>query len=115
MADVLETVQRNYNGNSISLLLERDAGGFTMEMWDYSPAAMQYEAPPTGPPDSVRTRDVVYVVRSDSVVYDVVYINKTVEETEYVPQGPTSSASPSEEDDRTRERIIRKTSESERR
>lgn len=115
MADVLETVQRNYNGSSISLLLERDADGFTMEMWDYDPADMQYEAPPTGPPDSVRTRDVVYVVRSDSVVYDVVYINKTVEETEYVPQGPTSSAPPSEEDGEARERIIQKTSESERR
>jgi hypothetical protein len=115
MADVLETVQRNYNGSSISLLLERDADGFTMEMWDYDPDAMQYEAPPTGPPDSVRTRDVVYVVRSDSVVYDVVYINKTVEETEYVPQGPTSSAPPAEEDGQARERIIQKTSESERR
>lgn len=115
MADVLETVQRNYNGNSISLLLERNEDGFTMEMWDYDPDAMQYEAPPTGPPDTVRTRDVVYVVRSDSVIYDVVYINKTVKETEYVPQGPTSSVSPSEEDDRARERIIRRTSESERR
>jgi len=91
MADVLETVQRNYQGEAVSLLLEKDANGFTFEMWDYNPQAMQYQAAPGGPPDTVRTRDLVYVVRSDSVVYDVVYINRTVEETEYIPQGPTSA------------------------
>lgn len=112
MADVLETVQRNYNGQSISLLLEREAGGFTVEMWDYNPELMQYQSAPTGPPDTVRTRDLVYVVRSDSVVYDVVYINKTVKETEYIPQGPTSSLPPS--DGRAREDEIREASESER-
>ncbi|WP_263786386.1 hypothetical protein [Salinibacter grassmerensis] len=91
MADVLETVQRNYQGEAVSLLLEKDANGFTFEMWDYTPQAMQYQAAPGGPPDTVQTRDLVYVVRSDSVIYDVVYINRTVEETEYIPQGPTSA------------------------
>lgn len=91
MADVLETVQRNYRGEAISLLLEKSADGFTFEMWDYDEQALRYQAPPTGPPDTVRTRDLVYVVRSDSVIYDVVYINRTVEETEYIPQGPTSA------------------------
>lgn len=91
MADVLETVQRNYRGEDISLLLEKNADGFTFEMWDYNEQALRYQAPPTGPPDTVQTRDLVYVVRSDSVIYDVVYINRTVEETEYVPQGPTSA------------------------
>lgn len=91
MADVLETVQRNYRGEAVSLLLEKDANGFTFEMWDYDPQAMQYQAAPGGPPDTVQTRDLVYVVRSDSVIYDVVYINRTVEETEYIPQGPTSA------------------------
>lgn len=94
-ADILETVQRNYQGGPLSILLEKDSEGFTIEMWDYNPQAMEHQAPPAGPPDTVRTRDLVYVVRSDSVIYDVVYINKTVKETEYVPQGPTS-ALPSE-------------------
>lgn len=91
MADILETVQRNYQGEAVSLLLEKDANGFTFEMWDYDRQAMQYQAAPGGPPDTVQTRDLVYVVRSDSVIYDVVYINRTVEETEYIPQGPTSA------------------------
>jgi hypothetical protein len=91
MADVLETVQRNYQGEAVSLLLEKDANGFTFEMWDYNQQAMRYQAAPGGPPDTVQTRDLVYVVRSDSVIYDVVYINRTVEETEYIPQGPTSA------------------------
>lgn len=91
MADVLETVQRNYQGEAVSLLLEKDGNGFTFEIWDYNPQGMQYQAAPGGPPDTVQTRDLVYVVRSDSVIYDVVYINRTVEETEYIPQGPTSA------------------------
>ncbi len=91
MADVLETVQRNYRGEAVSLLLEKTASGFTFEMWDYDEQALRHQAPPGGPSDTVRTRDLVYVVRSDSVIYDVVYINRTVEETEYIPQGPTSA------------------------
>lgn len=94
-ADILETVQRNYQGGPLSILLEKDSEGFTIEMWGYNTQAMEHQAPPAGPPDTVRTRDLVYVVRSDSVIYDVVYINKTVKETEYVPQGPTSAV-PSE-------------------
>lgn len=89
-ADVIESVNRNYAGESISLLFERDEETFTVQMWDYNSAAMQYEPRPAGPPDTLRTRDVLYVVRSDSVVYDVVYLEKTVEETEYIPGGPTS-------------------------
>jgi len=94
MADVIESVNRNYAGESISLLLERGDETFTVQMWDYNSAAMQYEPRPAGPPDTLRTRDLLYVVRSDSVVYDVVYVEKTVEETEYIPGGPTSSTWP---------------------
>lgn len=103
MSDLLESVQRNYQGEEVSILLEKEADGFTMEMWNYEEQAMQHTAPPAGPPDTVRTRDLVYVVRSDSVVYDVVYINRTVEETKYVPQGPTS-ALPSNDDENARSR-----------
>lgn len=103
MADILESVQRNYQGDEISILLDKGADGFTLEMWDYDEQAMQYQSPPTGPPDTVRTRDLVYVVRSDSVIYDVVYINRKVEETKYIPQGPTS-ALPSDVDENARRR-----------
>jgi hypothetical protein len=68
-------------------LLQRTAGGFTVEMWNYDAQAMQYQPPKSGPPDTVRVRDMVYVVRSDSVVRDVVYINTTVKETKYLPEG----------------------------
>lgn len=91
-ADLLEAVQRNYSGDSLSVLLEKAGDGLTIEMWEYDKQAMQFEPPPTGPPDTVRVRDPVYIVRSDSTVYDVVYIQKTVEKTEYVPEGPLSSA-----------------------
>jgi hypothetical protein len=103
MADILESVQRNYQGDEISILLDKGADGFTLEMWDYDEQAMQYQSPPTGPPDTVRTRDLVYVVRSDSIVYDVVYINRKVEETKYIPQGPTSGL-PSTDDENARRR-----------
>lgn len=93
MADVIETVNRNYDGGPISLLFERDGDAFTMQMWDYNPMAMQYAPRPAGPPDTVLTRDLLYVIRSDSVLYDVMYINRTVEETVYIPEGaPTSEA-----------------------
>lgn len=96
-ADLLEAVQRNYSGDSLSVLLEKAGEGLTVEMWGYDKQAMQFEPRDMGPPDTVRVRDMVYVVRSDSVVYDVVYINKTVEETTYIPEeGPVSSA-PSDE------------------
>ena len=94
-ADLLKAVQRNYAGDSLSVLLERTDRGLTVEMWNYDESKMQFEPPDMGPPDTVRVRDMVYVVRSDSVVYDVVYINKTVEETTYIPEeGPVSSAPP---------------------
>jgi hypothetical protein len=91
-ADLLEAIQRNYSGDSLNVLLEKTGEGLTVEMWGYDKQAMQFEPPPTGPPDTVRVRDPVYIVRSDSTVYDVVYIQKTVEKTEYVPEGPLSSA-----------------------
>ncbi|NBB75597.1 MAG: hypothetical protein GVY35_18290 [Bacteroidetes bacterium] len=96
MADVIETIDRNYNGDAISLLFERSGSAFTVQMWDYQPLAMNYTPRPAGPPDTVLTRDLLYVIRSDSVLYDVMYINRTVEETVYIPEGGPTSEAPME-------------------
>jgi hypothetical protein len=95
MYELLRAVERNYNDTPISLLLERDQQGITVQMWDYNPNAMQYQPPPSGPPDTLQTRDLLYIVRSDSILYDVVYINRSIEQTEYIPEGgPTSFRQP---------------------
>ena len=92
MYELLRAVERNYTDTPISVLLERDQQGITVQMWDYNPSAMRYQPPPSGPPDTLRTRDLLYIVRSDSVLYDIVYIDRSVEQTEYIPEGePTSS------------------------
>lgn len=93
--DLLRSVERNYeNDTPISILLDRDEQGFTVQMWDYEEEAMEYQAPPTGPPDTVLTRDMLHIVRSDSVLYDKVIINRTVEETEYIPEDAPAAALP---------------------
>ena len=103
MHELLAAVERNYgNDIPISVLLDRDETGFTVQMWDYDPEAMEYHEPPTGPPDTVLTRDMLHVIRSDSVLYDQVIINRTVEETEYIPEDEPTSALPDTLDRGTR-------------
>lgn len=86
--DLLQSLQRNYDDIPVNLRFDRDANGFTMQLWDYDEAAMQYEPSPVlVEADTVARRDILHVVRSDSVIYDMFYLFKSVEETVYLPEG----------------------------
>lgn len=86
--DLLQSLQRNYDDIPVNMRFDRDANGFTMQLWDYDEAAMQYEPSPVlVEADTVSRRDILHVVRSDSVIYDMFYLFKSVEETVYLPEG----------------------------
>lgn len=91
ISDLLLSLERNYNDMPISLRFERDYETFTFQMWNYNEDAFEFSPRPPGVADSIAVNDFLYVLYSDSTViadttmYDVIYINKTVEETIYLP------------------------------
>jgi hypothetical protein len=50
--DVVQAVERNYRDLPVGILYERDSVGFTFQIWDYNPPAMQYIPRPTFDSDS---------------------------------------------------------------
>ena len=94
MYDLLRSLERNYGDGPMSLLFERNDEAFTFQMWDYQEQALSYAPPPPAQPDTVNTYDMLYVLRSDSLVisdttlFDVVYIKKKVEEVIWMPDIP---------------------------
>lgn len=91
IADVLETLNRNYRDMPISLRLERDEEGFTFQMWNYNRDAFSFSPRPPATPDSIAIHDLMYVHYSDSTIvadttlYDLIYINHTIEDIVYIP------------------------------
>lgn len=92
ISDILESLNRNYSDMPISLRFERGeiGEGFTFQMWNYNENAFNFTSRPARS-DSIAVNDFLYVLYSDSTVvadttmYDILYINKTVEETIYMP------------------------------
>lgn len=91
IADILVSLERNYTDMPISLRFERGEEGFIFQMWDYNEDAFSFSPRPPGVADSVAVNDFLYVLYSDSTIvadttlYDILYINKSVEETIYTP------------------------------
>lgn len=92
--DLLQTLERNYLGEPISILFERDAEAFSFQMWDFDEQALRYTPPPPAQPDTVNAYDMLYVVRNDSLIisdttmFDVFFVSKKVEETIWMPEIP---------------------------
>ena len=92
ISDILESLNRNYVDMPISLRFERGEleEGFTFQMWNYNEDAFSFSPRPARA-DSISVNDFLYVIYSDSTVvadttlYDVIFINKSVQETIYLP------------------------------
>ena len=92
ISDILESLNRNYQDMPISLRFERGEmdEGFTFQMWNYNEDAFSFSPRPARS-DSIAVNDFLYVLYSDSTVvadttmYDVIFINKTIQETIYIP------------------------------
>lgn len=91
ISDILVSLERNYNDLPISLRFERNEDAIIFQMWNYNEDAFAFSPRPPGVADSVAVNDFLYVLYSDSTVvadttmYDILYINKTIEETIYTP------------------------------
>ena len=91
LSDILYALQRNYNDEPVRMLFERDNGAFTFQMWDFKPPQMQHVEKPAGPPDTLTTFDVLYVLASDSLIeadtayYDILYLQRTVRDSVFIP------------------------------
>jgi len=92
ISDILESLDRNYTDMPISLRFERGEldEGFTFQMWNYSDDAFSFSPRPARS-DSIAVNDFLYVLYSDSTIvadttlYDIIYINKSVQEIIYLP------------------------------
>ncbi|RMF69064.1 MAG: hypothetical protein D6743_02525 [Calditrichaeota bacterium] len=93
LASILRGVNRNYQDQPINIWFQRDSSGVTFEMWGFKESALTYSPPPPPVPDSVVTYDLVHVIRSDtllntdSTLYDLIYVYKTVSDTLYFDDG----------------------------
>jgi len=93
IADLLESVNRNYTDMPISLRFERDQEGFTFQIWNYDRNAFAFHPRPAAP-DTVGVYDFMYMVAADTVIiadtvmYDLMFINKSVQEIIEVPLQP---------------------------
>ena len=91
LTDILVALRRNYQAEPVRLLFERNNGAFTFQMWDYQPQAMQFIPRPSGPPDTLTTFDLLYVLASDSLIeadtayYDILYLQRTVQDSIFIP------------------------------
>lgn len=71
ISDLLESINRNYLDPEISLRFERDEEGFTFQIWNYNDEAFSYSPRPRTAPDTV--------------MFDLMYINKTIQEVIEIP------------------------------
>lgn len=91
IADLLQSLNRNYNTDPISILFQRDSEGFTFQMWRYDENAFRFTPRPPATPDSIAVHDLMYVLYSDSTIvadttyYDLIYLNRTIENVVYLP------------------------------
>ena len=91
LSEILYALDRNYNDEPVRMLFERDNGAFTFQMWDFAPPQMQHVAKPAGPPDTLTTFDLLYVVATDSLIeadtayYDILYLQRTVQDSVFIP------------------------------
>lgn len=91
LSEILYSLQRNYKDEPVRMLFERDNGAFTFQMWDFKPPQMQHVAKPSGPPDTLTTFDLLYVLASDSLIeadtayYDILYLQRTVRDSVFIP------------------------------
>jgi hypothetical protein len=46
LANLMRAIGRNYDAEPVSLLYERDANGFTFQLWNFEEEAMEYVPPP---------------------------------------------------------------------
>ncbi len=94
LADLLESVNRNYTDMPLSLRFERDNEGFTFQLWNYDRDAFAYRPRPAAP-DTVGIYDFMYVVAADTIViadtvmYDLMFINRAVQEIIELPPAPS--------------------------
>ncbi len=94
ISDLLESVNRNYDDLPLSLRFERDDEGFTFQLWNYDNDAFAFKPRPPAAPDSIGVYDFLYMVSadttiiSDTVMYDIMYINKSVQEIIELPPEP---------------------------
>ena len=91
LSEILYSLERNYKDEPVRMLFERDNGAFTFQMWDFEPPQMQHVAKPSGPPDTLTTFDLLYVLASDSLIeadtayYDILYLQRTVQDSVFIP------------------------------
>lgn len=93
ISDLLKSVNRNYADMPISLRFERDEEGFTFQIWNYDQEAFDFNPRPAAP-DTVGVYDFMYMVAADTVMiadtvmYDLMYINRSVQEIIQIPTEP---------------------------
>ena len=103
LSEILYTLERNYKDEPVRMLFERDNGAFTFQMWDFEPPQMQHVAKPSGPPDTLTTFDLLYVLASDSLIeadtayYDILYLQRTVRDSVFIPVDEDDEISSSRE------------------
>ena len=95
--DLLVTLNRNYKDTDLSLRFERGSTGFTFQLWDFKPQALEYVEPPPPVPDSVVSYDALVVLQSDSLIkadttlHDLLFVYRSMADTVFMPAPPADT------------------------
>ena len=92
LAFVLKGLEVYYSGARIEGSFRRDENSSFLELWNYDPSLLRYrEIQSVGLSDTVQTFDLLQIVShdtlelADSMMYDVIYVYKTLHDTVYIP------------------------------
>jgi len=90
IADILESLERNYKAKPISFRFERDEEGFTYQIWNHKLDAFEFNPrPKIG--NGLGSNLLYLLYRESSLVAkdtltDIIFLNKTVEDSVILPQ-----------------------------
>ena len=109
LANIIYALERVYKDIPMELYFKRDSTGIRFDFWGYNPDSLVYR--PGGPIgyELSTAYDLMYIQRSDTTIisdttlYDLIFIYKTMVDTMYMPTGskPVLGRGPLKADDNT--------------
>lgn len=92
LANLLRTVNWNYQAKPMKIFFERDSNTVVFDMWGYKLDSLAWQPPPPPPTVPETAYDILHVLRSDTLIvsdttyYDQFYIYRSISDTLFMSE-----------------------------